>query len=398
MNELRWVVRPRHCTDVPDYLRIEEARKALAFHKSFAFYRPTPLVHLKKIAAMLGVSGIWLKDESQRFGLSAFKVLGSSYAVAKVLAQKLDIDAGNLSFNAVVEAIKRAHMPAQTFITATDGNHGRGVAWAARQLGQKAVVYMPRGSSLQRLENIRREGADASITELNYDATVRKAAAEAEARGWTLVQDTSWPGYQQTPRWIMQGYGTMILEALSQMGVRPTHVLAQAGVGSMPGAAAGFLASMLPGEMPHFAVVESLAADCLFRTAAAGDGAIHSVSGAMKTIMAGLACGVPNPLAWSVLDIWADCFLAISDPCAARAMRVLGNPLDGDPPVRSGESGASGFGAALEMLSAAGLAELREKWGLNSDSRLLIFNTEGDTDPENYRRIVWDGAYPTASV
>ncbi len=189
------------------------AQAALAFHRTLPGYAPTPLRDLRGLAKALGVGGFLVKDESRRFGLNAFKALGGSYAV------------GALAKDAP-----------QTFVTATDGNHGRGVAWAARVLGQRAVVYMPRGSARERLENIRAQGAEASVIDSPYDDVVRYARRQADANGWVLVQDTAWPGYTEIPTRIMQGYTTMGLEILDALGGRrPTHVFLQAGVGAMAG-------------------------------------------------------------------------------------------------------------------------------------------------------------------
>lgn len=192
---------------------VEEAKKALAFHKKLAGYQPTPLCSLSALAEKLGVAGLYVKDESKRFGLNAFKGLGGSYALGRVIADKLGKN---------IDEVGELPEGSFTFVTATDGNHGRGVAWAAKNLKQHAVVYMPKGSSKERLENIRRLGAEAEITDFNYDDTVRFAKAQAEKYGWTLVQDTAWEGYETIPSWIMQGYTTMGMEITEQLqGVIP---------------------------------------------------------------------------------------------------------------------------------------------------------------------------------
>lgn len=358
----------------------EQARAVRAFHKTFPQYAPTPLRSLPAAAERLGLGAVYVKDESFRFGLNAFKVLGGSYAIGNILADRYGLA---LRYDAIM-----AHRPEQlTFITATDGNHGRGVAWAAREFGHKSVVYMPKGSVPVRLENIRRAGADASITDLSYDDAVRKAKADAERNGWLIVQDTAWPGYEAVPNLIMQGYLTMGLETWEQLLQMPTHIFLQAGVGSMAAAIAA-LFSQLPGESPRIVIVEPNEADCFFRTARANDGKLHCVSGAMKTIMAGLACGEPCPPAWEILKSTARYYLAGPDYAAETGMRLLGQPLGNDPRIISGESGASAFGFAVELMTDPSLGDLRQELGLNSDSRVLFFSTEGDTDPENYRKIL----------
>ncbi|MDR1702116.1 MAG: diaminopropionate ammonia-lyase, partial [Sporomusaceae bacterium] len=230
------------------FLNQNEIAKAKTFHQSFPLYSQTPLVSLPNLAAALGVKNIFVKDESHRFGLNAFKVLGGSFAMAKYLAQKLGQDIAELPHSAIIKPEIRQKLGAITFVTATDGNHGRGVAWTANKLKQKAVVYLPLGSSETRLANILAEGADASITKMNYDDCVRQAAQYAAATGAVVVQDTAWDGYEEIPAWIMQGYGTLAWEAIEQLQEnnidRPTHIFLQAGVGSFAGAVQGFFASI----------------------------------------------------------------------------------------------------------------------------------------------------------
>ena len=374
-----------------------EAGKARTFHAGFAQYRPTPLTALPNLAKALGVENVFVKDESFRFGLNAFKVLGGSYAMGRYIARRLGEDIEDLPARRILSPEIREKLGDVTFVTATDGNHGRGIAWTARQLGQKSVVYMPKGSSSERLENIRAEGADASITEFNYDDAVRLANRHAEEYGWITVQDTAWEGYTDIPLWIMQGYTTMgaeILEQLEAMGEdKPTHVFLQAGVGSMAGAMAGFFAARYGKDRPFITVVEPNKADCVFRTAKANDGGIRCVTGDMDTIMAGLACGEPCTIGWEVLRCCADAFISCPDHAAADGMRILAAPVRGDQPIVSGESGAAAFGCAADILLREDLAEIREKLRLGEHSRLLFISTEGDTDRENYRRIVWGGAW-----
>lgn len=291
-----------------------EAEKARRFHSGLPGYAPTPLVSLDGLAHSLGVSKIWIKDESKRFGLNAFKALGGSYAMARCLSEKLGKPLEEMSFEELCAPAARRALGDITFVTATDGNHGRGVAWAARLLGQKAVVYMPKGSAAERLENIRAQGAQAEITEYNYDDAVRLANRMAEEHGWILIQDTAWPGYEEIPAHIMQGYTTLAAETLQQLeeqgAERPTHLFLQAGVGSFAGAALGFFTSVWGEERPVTAIVEPDRADCLFRTAQADDGALHFVTGDMDSMMAGLCCGEPCTISWKIIDAYADAFLS----------------------------------------------------------------------------------------
>lgn len=369
----------------------EEAEKARAFHSTFPQYQETPLVSLQQLAASLGVRNIFLKDESKRFGLNAFKVLGASYAIAQEISKR----AGGqmLSAKALCTEKLRKEIGEITFVSATDGNHGRGVAWTAKQLGQKAVIYMPKGSAIERLENIRKEGAQAEITEFNYDDAVRLAQKMAEEKGWIMVQDTAWEGYEDIPRWIMQGYTTIGREILEQIPEKPTHIFLQAGVGSMAGAITGFFANAYGEEKPIIVIVEPAKADCLFRTAKADDGTLHYVTGEMDTIMAGLACGEPCTLGWEVLQGYADAFIRCPEYVAADGMRVLAAPCQGDGAVIAGESGAAAFGCMVNLLTDEAFREWKEALQLNEDSSILCISTEGDTDRENYRNIVWGGKY-----
>lgn len=378
-----------------DFLSMEAAKKVQEFHASFPVYDKTPLVNMNETAKELGLKAVYVKDESYRFGLNAFKVLGGSYAIGSYLANRLGMSIADLPYEKMVSGEVRERLGEITFITATDGNHGRGVAWTASQLKQKSVVYMPKGSSPERLENIRQEGADASITDLNYDEAVRLANAQANQKGWVMVQDTAWEGYEDIPAWIMQGYGTMGYEAYQQLGKKPTHIFLQAGVGSMAGAVTGFFSSLYGEDRPVITIVEPDKADCVYRTAKANDGRLHFVTGEMNTIMAGLACGEPCSIGWEVLRDYADNFISCPDYAAAKGMRILGSPSKGDARVVSGESGAAAFGCVAEIMTNPQLAEMKKQLKLDENSEVLFFSTEGDTDRKSYLEIVWDGKYPS---
>ncbi|CAA7602990.1 Diaminopropionate ammonia-lyase [Acididesulfobacillus acetoxydans] len=398
-NSLRRESVPRVSADLfsPDQVRI-----ARAFHRTLPGYQPTPLQSLDTLAKHFGVGGIYVKDESYRFGLKAFKALGGSYAIGRYLAERLEEDIADLPFAKLTSRMVREKLGKITFATTTDGNHGRGVAWTARQLRQRAVVYMPKGSSPYRLAKIREEGAEASISDLNYDDTVRLTAAKAGREGWVVVQDTAWEGYTKIPGWIMQGYGTMVAEAMEQLRERtaekPTHVFVQAGVGALAGSVLGYLVSLYGcgPERPKTVVAESDRAACLYRSALAGDGVPRSVDGDMDTIMAGLACGEVNVLGWNILRTAADMFVACPDWVSVKGMRILGNPLPGDPTVISGESGAVTTGLLWALLCDPNLSEAREALAIDGNSRILLFSTEGDTDPLRYRDIVWNGVSSAA--
>lgn len=376
----------------------QELIKALDFHRSIPGYAPTPLYALEALAKKLGVKNIYLKDESQRFGLKAFKALGGSYAMARHIAELLGKEIGELPFDVMTSDSVRQDINSVTFATTTDGNHGRGVAWMARQLKQHAVVYMPKGSSQQRLEAIRSEGATAEIVDMNYDDAVRMTAEQAEKHGWIVVQDTAWEGYEKIPLWIMQGYGTLMLEAMDQLHqVPPTHVLVQAGVGSFAGMVQGMVTAAWGENRPKVIVAEALIADCLYRSAAAKKGEAIAVGGDLQTVMAGLACGEANNIGWNLLRDYATAFASCPDEIATLGMRMLGNPLPGDPHIVSGESGAVTTGLLARLMTSPALAQTRAQLGLDEHSRVLVISTEGDTDPQQYLDIVWGGEYPSVN-
>lgn len=376
-----------------DFLNMGTVEKVCNFHRSFPIYEKTPLVEMSSLAKELGVGDIFVKDESYRFGLNAFKVLGGSFAIGNYLAKKLGMDISELPYEKMISEEIREKLGEITFVTATDGNHGRGVAWTANQIKQKAVVYMPKGSAAERLANIQAEGAEASITDMNYDEAVRLANRMAEENGWVMVQDTAWEGYEDIPTWIMQGYATMAYEAYEQLKEKPTHIFLQAGVGSLAGAVAGFFSSMYGEDRPIITVVEPEKAACLYKTAEANDGELHFVTGDMDTIMAGLACGEPCSIGWNILRDYADNFISCPDYVAANGMRILGNPPRGDERVISGESGAVTAGCLAEIMRNPELEDMKKALKLDENSRILCISSEGDTDEANYKAVVWDGKY-----
>lgn len=374
------------------FLNGDSAESVRRYHESFPQYRRTPLASFPCTAAHFGVKNICVKNENTRFGLNAFKVLGGSYAIGAVIAEKLGVPLEEMTYDLLTAPETKQKTGALTFITATDGNHGRGVAWTAKTLGYDAYVYMPKGTAKERLDNILATGAHAEITDMIYDDVVRFARRRAEETGWILVQDTAWPGYTTVPEKIVQGYLTVTGEAKEQLGdTVPTHIFVQAGVGSLAAAVAGYYAQVYRESPPFITVVEPDNAACIFKTAFANDGQRHAVT-EMDTIQAGLACGEVSMTAWEVLRQCADGFMTIPDSAAATGMRILAAPMAGDMPIEAGESGASAFGAVIELLRPEN-ERFRRSAGLDSNSVILVINTEGATDRENYRRIVWDGAW-----
>lgn len=398
MEQMKWTPNEMPKTDDTQLsvMSLENVVKARTFHESFPQYSQTPLARLQHMADYLGIKELYVKDESYRFGLNAFKVLGGSFAMARYIAKQTGRDVSALPYNVLTSEELRKEFGQATFFTATDGNHGRGVAWAANKLGQKSVVLMPKGSTRTRLENIRKENAQATIEEVNYDECVRMANALAEKTpNGVMVQDTAWDGYEEIPSWIMQGYGTMAMEADEQLHEygceRPTHVFIQAGVGSLAGAVQGYFANSYPENPPKVIVMEASVADCLYKGAVAKDGSVRFVDGDMQTIMAGLACGEPNTISWDILKNHVTAFLSCPDWVSAKGMRMLAAPFKGDPQVVSGESGAVGMGVIASVMQMDEYKELREFLALDENSRVLMFSTEGDTDPDRYKEIVWGG-------
>ncbi len=372
---------------------VEIAQKVRMFHHQIEGYQPTPLVSLPLLAERLGVKSILVKDESHRFGLNAYKALGGSYALGRLLAEYLKVDIIDIDLKTVSIKLDKPLV----FTTATAGNHGTGVAWAAHKMGQKAVVYMPKGSALASAERIRNLGAECIVTEVNYDDTVRLASKTAEENGWILVQDTAWDGYEKIPTWISQGYMTMPDEAIEQAAAiseaMPTHVMLQAGVGSMAGGVLGYLVDRLGAGSFQTIIAEPVAADCIFRSGTSAQGKMINVTGELNTIMAGLACGEPNPVTWPLLKECSNYFARVDDSVSALGMRVLGNPLLDDTRIISGESGAITLGLLYQLCSDESSHDVRTALGLNQESVIMIFNTEGDTNPDRYRDIVWNGKY-----
>jgi diaminopropionate ammonia-lyase len=359
------------------------------FHRSFDGYEPSPLVSLKDLAHSLGVTVISVKDESNRLGLDAFKVLGASHAIGKFLADKLDTSLDQLSFDAASLAKLKTKLGGCTFVTATDGNHGRAVAWAARQLGQRAVVYLPSGSAAARVTAIQSLGAEANVTDVNYDDSVRHAADMAKQHDWILLQDTAWPGYQQIPLWIMQGYLTMYAEAIEQLdGDEPTHVFIQAGVGSLAAALQAYLRERYGDDCPLVAVVEPTNAACFYHSVKAASGKPETVPGELDTIMVGLAAGRPSDLAWPIVRDYSDYFFSCSDSVAIKGMRVLAHPVGNDRAIVSGEAGAVTTGLVACLCEDTQYRDIASGIGISPKSKILLFSTEGATDPGSYQRLV----------
>ena len=379
-------------SEIPEAFTEAGADLSGRFHKQIQGYEKTPLVSLTHLAEKWGVKGIYVKDESKRFSLNAFKGLGGSYAMFRTICETLDIDPESVSLKDLTEGVYQNRISELAFATCTDGNHGRGVSWAAGIFGCKAHVYMPYGSREVRAEAIRKAGpAEVEITDLNYDDTVLYAREMSEKNGWIMIQDTAWDGYEKIPAWIVQGYLTMAAEAaedLDALQTVPTHIFLQAGVGAMAGGVLAYFVNRYNDHKPVVTIVEPDVADCVYQSVKAGE--MRSVEGTPVTIMAGLNCGTPCKITWPVLRDYAGFCISGPDEMAEEGMRTLAAGLGGDTGIISGESGAAAFGAAGKIITDALFAEVKQAMGIDQNAVLLFINTEGDTDPENYRRIVTD--------
>ena len=362
-------------------LESEECRE---FHQTLPNYSKTPLIELNDLSKRLNIKSFQIKDESKRFNLNAFKSLGASYAMAKIIASKTANDQSNMDyklFSQYKNIIKE-----MTFVTATDGNHGRAVAWAAENYGCQARVYLPKDTSQYRVDAIEAHGAHAEVTEVNYDDTVAYAARMADENDWILIQDTSWVDYQEIPKDIMIGYPTIVRELADDKFIWPSHVVMQAGVGSF--AASIFDAFCKTNRpKPKFILVEPTGAACYFKSIQAEDGCLHPVK-ELDTIMAGLSCGIPSILAWDIITKTADYFATCDDAIALKAMRSLSKSTSKDDSIVSGESGAVTTGFIETICSTPEYSDFYTLIGLNESSNVFCISTEGDTNPDLYNQAV----------
>jgi diaminopropionate ammonia-lyase len=364
--------------------RFEEAHREIS---TWPGYAPTPLIPLPGLAASAGVGAIWHKDESGRFGLKSFKALGGAYAVFRLLVGQLESRLGisGISSEDLRQGRYRAITQSITVTCATDGNHGRSVAWGAQMFGCLCVIYIHATVSEARKAAIESFGAIVVRTKGNYDESVSQASEDAAANGCFVVSDTSYQGYMDVPRDVMQAYAVMVDEVIHQLPdkERPSHIFVQGGVGGLAAAVTGHLWETWGDRRPRVVVVEPEKADCLYQSAT--HGRPTRVRGDLDTIMAGLACGEVSLLAWEILDQGAADFLTVPDEVALECMGLLANGVDGDPPVVAGESAVAGLAGLLLALDRP---ETALALGLNGESRVLLFGTEGDTDAELYRSIV----------
>ncbi len=356
-------------------------------------YAVTPLHSLPALAQAMGVASVHYKNEGSRFGLGSFKALGGAYAVARLLCRELGAQLGRtLTTQDLLTPELHALCGGITVTCATDGNHGRSVAWGAQLFGCQCVIYIHATVSEGRKEAIAQYGAQVVRTAGNYDDAVRQADLDAKQYGRFVISDTSYPGYMEVPRDVMQGYQLMVEEAAQQLPERPTHIFVQAGVGGLAAAVCGYFWERDAGDRPIYVVVEPDKADCLTQSAKAGQ--LTAVTGDIDTLMAGLACGEVSHLAWEILEKGTDAFCVIPDDAAVAAMRLLAHPLGSDPVIVAGESAVAGVAAAI---AASQSDAARQMLGLNADSRILFFGSEAATDPALYEQLVGESAEAVAA-
>lgn len=347
-------------------------------------YAPTPLLSLSGLARDFGFAEIRYKDEGRRFGLKSFKALGGAYAVLRQLQRKVAAATGSApSSRDLFSGRHRAITEGITVTCATDGNHGRAVAWGAQLFHCRAVIFVSAAVSEGRRAAIARYGAEVLRVSGTYDDAVRHAAAQAAANGWIVVSDTSYAGYTEIPRDVMHGYGVMADEAMDALSSPPSHVFVQAGVGALAAAVTARAWQRWGAARPRIVVVEPEKADALYRSAIAGKPAV--AAGDLDTVMAGLSCAEVSLLAFEVLRLGVDDFVTISDDWALEAVRLLASGRHGDTPVVGGETGVAGLAGLLAALADD---NGRRVLGLGTSSRVLLFGSEGATDPEIWTRIV----------
>lgn len=364
-------------------LRLKDAEIAFNEISTWPSYEQTPLVSLNKIAAKIGIKEIYYKDESSRFGLGSFKALGGTYGVLRFIKDALEEEFGK---TVAIEDIRSGkysnNISKYTVTTATDGNHGRSVAFGAKLFGCKCQIYIHSEVSQGRHDAI--ENLDARVVRVdgNYDKSVEICKKESKLNNWQVISDTSYSGYTKYPRYIMAGYNVMAEEITNQMGEKsmPTHIFLQGGVGSFPGAICGYFWEKFNNQNLKIVVVESEHAPCLIKSAQKNK--ITSVPVETETIMAGLSCGEPSLLGWEILSSGADDFITISDDLIPSVMRFLSK---NSPYIEAGESSVAGLAGLIEIMKNQKVAK---NIGLGSDSIVLLFGTEGATDPEIYNSII----------
>ena len=364
---------------------LEKSQVAFDVISHWPGYIATPLYSLDALAKDIGVARIWYKDESQRFHLKSFKALGGAYAVARQLQAKVAEVAGEVPSMQDILDQKFDDIVHQVVIScATDGNHGRSVAWGCQMFGCQCVIFIPREVSEGRKQAIEAFGAKVIRIAGNYDESVKQADNEARQLGRIIVSDTSYAGHLEIPKDVAMGYTVLLSESIAQIGDDiPTHVFIQGGVGGLASAVCAYFWELWGEQRPRFIVVEPEKANCLQESARAGSPVV--VEGDHDTLMAGLACGEVSLLAWEILSIGVDDFLTVNEAAVPLTMRLLARGFDGDPAIEAGESAVAGLAA---LISARNNPQDSKQLDLDESSRIYLLGTEGATDPELYKRLI----------
>ena len=363
----------------------------IKLHQSIPEYKPSPLMALPDLAHSVGLGNIYVKDESQRLGLKAFKAMGASYAVYRYIKKHLSEQSKTVPEAPDFYSSTDILAPGQfTLTTATDGNHGRAVAWVARKLKQRAVIYMPDDSAEARFKNIQSEDAEVVLVKGSYDDAVNKCRADAGLHNRQIISDTAWENYHEIPNWIVAGYTTLFkeIDAVLAHNQHIDLVILPAGVGSLAASAIWYYNTIHSDKIIKLVIVEPELAACLMWSLVENKGNSGCMPDQPESIMAGLCCGTPSPGAWPIIKDGADLFVTVADRDARQAMRTYYNPLGNDPQIISGESGAAGLAALQQICRQDSNSEIADFLNLNSNSSILLLNTEGDTDPVNYKRII----------
>lgn len=368
-----------------EIVSLESSRLALAGISSWPGYSVSPLHLLPGFAEKCNVRQVFYKDESLRFGLKSFKALGGSYAVAQQLIREIrDVTGDTPTMDELFRKKYSEIVSELTVATATDGNHGRSVAWGAQLFGCACVIYIHADVSVSREKSMADLGADVIRVSGNYDDSVREVAAAAATNDWIVISDNSYPGYLDIPKDVMAGYTVMLSETLDQLaGEIPTHIFIQGGCGGFAASVCGYFWERWGKQRPRLIIVEPEQANCLQRSAMAGKLAV--VDGKLETLMAGLACGEVSLLAWEILKTGADDFLTLPEQMVPVCMRVLAKGVGSDPALEAGESAVAGIGA---LLATSDDESARAALDLTSESSVLVFGTEGATDAELYKKLI----------
>ncbi len=376
MTLINGLINPFFAPKAGDQNTLQLAKQVMQFHKKIPAYQASALHNLPALAQKIGLGSLMVKDESDRFGLNSFKALGGAYAIGNLIAQKAGVSLADLDLSTLSSLINEP----MTFATATAGNHGIGIAWVAKALQQRAVIYMPKDTPQGQVNTAKALNAHVIVTDVAYDETVEQAKAIAEKNGWHLVQDTGWPGYEDIPSWIMQGYYTLASEMADQFHQQqhsnPTHVFLQAGVGSMAGGIVNYLQARYDLTATKIIIAEPITADCLYQSIL--NGQRQSLAQPVHAIMNGLACAVPNPLAWPSLQQNCQAFINAEDAAATLGMALFSQPLGSDPIINSGPSGSLGIGLLYSLMMDKRHAALKTELGLDQQSKILLINTEAN--------------------